>query len=204
MFVQDHMIPYAQSSDDQAFSEMLEHPAVKAIFLRNHPALKRVFADYAKADHADFARKASMNMREFMLIIKDLRLHQSCGMTVVRAQKLFLDVQQGLDFDGDGEDNGFIQLAPEDPKTGSAAEFLQHSKERKSDGKPDAPPAGSLSNLAELASELDYNEFLLSICGMALFRYPDPFLPLYNRLEDFFSKDLTPVLSGAVKPTSLR
>lgn len=48
-------------------------------------------------------------------------------------------------------------------------------------------------------NELVFTEFLEVMCASAIYRYPDPFIPIAKRLDTFMGDDMIKPLKGKIK-----
>ena len=76
----DHIVPFAKRSDAEVFRKKLGTAEVRGVFLRHGDRLKLLFDRYSKADDSDMHEERAaetMNMKEFMKLMKDKKLLDS-------------------------------------------------------------------------------------------------------------------------------
>lgn len=76
----DHIVPFAKRSDAEVFRKKLGTAEVRGVFQRHGDRLKLLFDRYSKADDSDMHEERAaetMNMKEFMKLMKDKKLLDS-------------------------------------------------------------------------------------------------------------------------------
>ena len=76
----DHVVPFAKRSDAEVFRKKLGSAEVRGVFQRHDDRLKLLFDRYSKADDSDIHEERAaetMNMKEFMQLMKDKKLLDS-------------------------------------------------------------------------------------------------------------------------------
>ena len=92
LLVLKHVIPFAQPSNSQLFNSLIGQLQVKEYFDRREAAFQRIYMLFAAADDDDDDNLTIMNMKEFSTYVHDCQLQTSCGMTALKAKKIFRDV----------------------------------------------------------------------------------------------------------------
>ena len=73
-------MPFAKRSDAEVFRKKLGSAEVRGVFQRHGDRLKLLFDRYSKADDSDIHEERAaetMNMKEFMQLMKDKKLIKS-------------------------------------------------------------------------------------------------------------------------------
>jgi hypothetical protein len=161
IFLDDKLLPYACRSDAHRFREELKDDAVKAIFRKYRDQLQKLFKNYARGD-------GSMDTNEFLKFVRDRQLINN-SFSLDEFYNVFNKVQ---------DDEGAFHAA-----VGSLG-LDEH-------GHDEGIQGFKLSTkLRKLDQELNYSEFLEGLATIAIYKDPDPYVPLKQKIETFLSQDI--------------
>lgn len=119
----DDVLPNAARTEHDAFRTSINSHKSRLVFQRHRPQLKRLFTAYAAADRSRgaFAHTDTINVKEFLQLIKDCRLMENSALTEKTVRQIFNEVQQVDDQDEGPETGGDNELVYSEFLEGLAA-----------------------------------------------------------------------------------
>ena len=160
-FLENKLLPYACRSDAHRFREELKDESVKGIFRKYRDKLQQLFKKYAKGDGA-------MDIKEFLKFIRDRQLINN-SFSEDEFHNVFNKVQ---------DDEGAFHAA-----VGSLG-LDEHGHDEGIKG------FKLSSKLRKLDQELSYPEFIEGIATISIYKDPDPYVPLKQKIETFLEQDI--------------
>ena len=160
-FFNDNLIPFACRSDAERFRQELQTDDVKAVFRKFRDSLQRIFGKYSKGDGA-------MDSNEFLKFVRDRQLINN-SFSEQELHQVFNKVQD--------EEGAFYAAVG---NLGLDDTGMEKGKEKFKT---------SLKS-SKLASELNYMEFIEGIAAIAIFKDPDPYVPLKQKIEHFLTSEI--------------
>ena len=160
-FMEENVIPFACRSDAERFRKDLRSDVVKVVFRKHRGALQKIFQRYSKGDGA-------MDSKEFLKFVRDRQLINN-SLSETELFQVFAKVQ---------DDEGAFHSSV------GALGLDEH-------GHDDGIKGFKLSSkLGKLDVELTYPEFLEAIAAISIFKDPDPYIPLKQKIESFLLSDI--------------
>ena len=160
-FLESKLLPYACRSDAHRFRAELKDDSVKGIFRRHRDQLQKLFKTYAKGDGA-------MDTNEFLKFVRDRQLINN-SFSEEEFYNVFNKVQ---------DEEGAFHAA-----VGSLG-LDEHGHDEGIKG------FKLSSKLRKLDQELSYTEFLEGIAAIAIYKDPDPYVPLKQKIDTFLTQDI--------------
>lgn len=160
-FFNDNLIPFACRSDAERFRQELQTDEVKAVFRKFRDPLQRIFGKYSKGDGA-------MDANEFLKFVRDRQLINN-SFSEQELHHVFNKVQD--------EEGAFYAAVG---NLGLDDTGMEKGKEKFK---------MSLKS-SKLSSELNYMEFIEGIAAIAIFKDPDPYVPLKQKIEHFLTSEI--------------
>jgi hypothetical protein len=175
----EFIIPYACRSDADRFRRDLSRMEVKAVFRRHRDSLQQLFKKWC------IVGEEVMDASQFRSFARD-RNFLSQAFTESELLSVFQKIQ-----DDEGAllaSAGGLQLHHDDAKeVGSKS---GDSKKKDADQQQEAIAMGHLND------EMTFSEFCEALAAIAVFKDPDPYLPLHQKLEQFVCSNVLGKLSG--------
>ena len=187
----EYIIPYACRSDADRFRRDLSRLEVKAVFRRHRDRLQQLFKKWC-VDSSEV-----MDASQFRSFARD-RNFISASFTETELFSVFNKIQ-----DEEGAmlaSTGGLQL-----HAGAASKIKKSKikKDKEAGTKEDkeivvetVPDQQESVAMGQLNDEMTFSEFCEALAAIAVFKDPDPYLPLHQKLESFIFASVLGKLSG--------
>ena len=157
---EQYIIIYACQSDADRFRQELDKLEVKAVFRRYRDRLQQIYKQFSGS-------KGFMDSADFVRLARDRGLIQP-GLTESNVKNVFNRIQ---------DDEGALL---------AAAGALDLGTQTKGSNSAAAKPKAQL----RLDLELSFPEMLEGLGALAVYKDPDPYLPMHQKLDNFLRNSI--------------